>query len=49
MLQRRADLVPVHGYANGLQAWQGMDPENAFPQGQARYVQHASAARCTVR
>jgi hypothetical protein len=22
MLQRRADLVPVHGYANGLLAWQ---------------------------
>jgi hypothetical protein len=36
MLQRRASLVPVHGYANALQAWQGMDPEQAFPQGQAR-------------
>ena len=41
-LQRRAGLVPVHGYANGLQAWQGMDPENAFPQGQLFVLPNAT-------
>ena len=47
MLQRRAGLVPVHGYANGLQAWQGMDPENAFPQGQLFVLPNATIPQPT--
>ena len=34
MMHRHADFGNVHGYANGLETFQGMDPEQAFPQGQ---------------
>jgi len=34
MMQRHADFVQIHGYANGLEAWQGMDREQMFSQGQ---------------
>jgi hypothetical protein len=47
MLQRRGALVPVHGYANALQAWQGMDPENAFPQGQLFVLPNATIPQAT--
>lgn len=47
VLQRRAALVPVHGYANGLQAWQGMDRENAFPQGQLFVLPNATIMQAT--
>ena len=47
MLHRRAGRVPVHGYANGLQAWQGMDPENAFPQGQLFLLPNATVPQAT--
>ncbi|KAK3282184.1 hypothetical protein CYMTET_10065 [Cymbomonas tetramitiformis] len=33
-MQRHADFVRVHGFANALEAWQGMDSEQMFPQGQ---------------
>lgn len=32
MMHRHARLAPVHGYANALEAWQGMDVEQSFPQ-----------------
>ena len=32
MMHRRSDFAPVHGYANALEAWQGMNSEQAFPQ-----------------
>jgi len=35
MMHRHGDFAQIHGYANCLQSWQGMDEEQAFPQGQA--------------
>lgn len=32
------DFGVVHGYANAIEAWQGMDTEFAFPQGQLFYT-----------
>jgi len=34
MMHRHGDFAVVHGYANALQAWQGMNSEQAFAQGQ---------------
>ena len=34
MMHRHGDFAHVHGYANAMEAWQGMDVEQAFPQGQ---------------
>lgn len=34
MMHRHGDFAVVHGYANALEAWQGMNSEQAFPQGQ---------------
>jgi hypothetical protein len=34
MMHRHGDWAVVHGYANALEAWQGMNSEQAFAQGQ---------------
>lgn len=33
MYARHGDFAPVQGFADAIQAWQGMDAEQAFPQG----------------
>ena len=41
------DFGYVHGYANAIEAWQGMDKEFAFPQGQLFYTSNMTFGQTT--
>jgi len=42
VFMRHADIGIVHGFADAIQAWQGMDAEQAFPQGQLFFTPNAT-------
>jgi hypothetical protein len=42
VFMRHGDIGLVHGFADAIEAWQGMDAEQAFPQGQIFFSPNAS-------
>ena len=48
MFIRHSNIGKVHGYANAIEAWQGMDSEEAFPQGQIFYTSDISFGQTTL-
>lgn len=42
VFMRHGDIAVVHGFADAIEAWQGMDAEQAFPQGQIFFTPNAS-------